>query len=142
MTYVEIPTWVFCMLVFWCISYIGLVVYLLRSTANQMDDMRAEYRANKIILDDLISAVDEKLSIYKRKNTEYIENAVLFEISRHEDFIAKHEMQLPDIEARMNSMEKAFELLRKECVPPCKMNLEEDKEGTDGGTDEKEAENG
>lgn len=124
MTYVEIPTWVFYMLVFWCISYIGLVVYLLISTGNQMDEMRAEYRANKIMLDDWVSAVDTKLSTYKRENTEYIENVVLFELSRHEEFIAKHEMRLPDIEARMNSIEKAFELLREECMPPCKANAE------------------
>ena len=163
MTYVEIPTWVFYMLVFWCISYIGLVVYLLRSTADQMDDMRAEYRANKIMLDDWVSAVDAKLSKYKRDNTDYIENAVLFELSRHEEFIAQHEMQLPDIEIRMNSMEKAFELLRKECMPPCKANAgaltyemadgkvsilpfisltEHDQNGkSDGGTDGKEPEN-
>lgn len=148
MTYVEIPTWVFCMLVFWCISYIAVIAYIMSSFNKRTNDIWVEYSSHKLALDDRIDAANEKLSKYKRDNDDYIANAVLFELSRHEEFIAKHEMKLPDMEARMNSMEKAFELLRKECMAQGEV-LKESTDGSKmleseksaGGTDEKEAEN-
>ncbi len=124
MTYVEIPTWVFYMLVFWCVSYIGLVVYLLRSTGNQMDEMRSDYM--KRIADE-IALLESKIDYYKEKTDgelrdhhTYIEELDHLYDELNRDVADYH----AHMNQRMNSMEKAFELLRKECMPPCKANAE------------------
>jgi len=164
MTYVEIPSWVFFMLVIWCISYIALVVYLLRSTGNQMDEMRSDYMKR---IADGIALLDSKIEYYKEKtdgelrdHQTYIDELdhLYDELNRD---VAEYHAHMNE---RMNSMEKAFELLRQDCIPPCRANAEatayETADGKvsilpyifttaaaengelGGGTDEKEPENG